>query len=194
MLVAGSLGSTLALWREKTFQALAMTALILVFWLAAWEIVAAGVLFRTCAGLSAQVWAGLFSPWRAILGVTHGPPLDSPPWMGGLVLGFVLISVALAIGLNGASILMLRVWNPTREVPARATVRRARPPRSSWPLTGAARTTSLPSGQIACPAPTPSATCGTTRFYGAKCAPGRTAAKCWSFGRPTAYSLRSPSG
>ena len=28
-LVAGSLGSTIALWREKTFQALAMTALIL---------------------------------------------------------------------------------------------------------------------------------------------------------------------
>jgi ABC-type transport system involved in multi-copper enzyme maturation permease subunit len=39
-LVAGSLGSTVALWREKTFQALAMTALVLVLWLVGWEIVA----------------------------------------------------------------------------------------------------------------------------------------------------------
>jgi ABC-type transport system involved in multi-copper enzyme maturation permease subunit len=35
-LVAGSLGSTIALWREKTFQSLAMTALVLVLWLVAW--------------------------------------------------------------------------------------------------------------------------------------------------------------
>ena len=34
-LAAGSLGSTIALWREKTFQALAMTALVLVLWLVA---------------------------------------------------------------------------------------------------------------------------------------------------------------
>jgi len=30
--VAGSLGSVIALWREKTFQSLALTALLLVFW------------------------------------------------------------------------------------------------------------------------------------------------------------------
>src|SRR5687767_1699502 len=41
-LAAGSLGSTIALWREKTFQALAMTLLVLVLWLVGWEIVAAG--------------------------------------------------------------------------------------------------------------------------------------------------------
>ena len=40
-LVAGSLGSTIALWREKTFQALAMTALILVLWLVGWELISA---------------------------------------------------------------------------------------------------------------------------------------------------------
>ena len=40
VLVCGSLGSTLALWREKTYQALAMTMLVLVLWLAAWRMVA----------------------------------------------------------------------------------------------------------------------------------------------------------
>ena len=44
VLCCGSLGSLLALWREKTFQALAMTVLGLVLWLAVGEIVAAGAL------------------------------------------------------------------------------------------------------------------------------------------------------
>ncbi len=43
-LAAGSLGSTLALWRDKTFQALAMTMLVLMLWLLAWEGVARGAL------------------------------------------------------------------------------------------------------------------------------------------------------
>ena len=43
-LAAGSLGSTIALWREKTFQTLALTALVLAI-LAAWEVLlASGVL------------------------------------------------------------------------------------------------------------------------------------------------------
>ena len=42
-LAAGSIGSTLALWREKTFQTLALAFLTLMFWLALAEIlVAAG--------------------------------------------------------------------------------------------------------------------------------------------------------
>ena len=51
VLVCGSLGSTLALWREKTFQALAMTVLALVLWLAIGEMVAAGVFGDPIAGL-----------------------------------------------------------------------------------------------------------------------------------------------
>ena len=42
IIVCGSLGSTLALWREKTFQALALFVLILVLWLALGEMLAAG--------------------------------------------------------------------------------------------------------------------------------------------------------
>src|SRR5262245_65336282 len=39
VLVAGSLGSTVALAREKTFQSLSMTALILVLWIGLWTVV-----------------------------------------------------------------------------------------------------------------------------------------------------------
>src|SRR6476620_3778804 len=41
VLAAGSLGSTVALARDKTFQSLAMTALILVIWIGVWEATAA---------------------------------------------------------------------------------------------------------------------------------------------------------
>ena len=39
LFLAGSLGSTLALWREKTFQTLSMTVLLLVLWIGIWEAV-----------------------------------------------------------------------------------------------------------------------------------------------------------
>ena len=69
VLVCGSLGSTLALWREKTFQALAMTALVVVLWLGAGEVLASGVLGERLAGLPAGTWAAALSPWQAILEV-----------------------------------------------------------------------------------------------------------------------------
>jgi hypothetical protein len=58
VLAAGSLGSTIALWREKTFQTLAMTALILVLWIGLWEAVAIALPDLTLAGLSFRDVAG----------------------------------------------------------------------------------------------------------------------------------------
>ena len=57
-LAAGSLGSTIALWREKTFQALAMTALVIVLWLVGWEIVATGVLGERLFGIPIEHLGG----------------------------------------------------------------------------------------------------------------------------------------
>ena len=57
-LAAGSLGSTIALWREKTFQTLALTALVLAI-LAAWEVLlASGTLFASQSGTALGRWAG----------------------------------------------------------------------------------------------------------------------------------------
>ncbi len=83
VVACGSLGSTLALWREKTFQALAMTVLALVLWLAVGEIVAAGVLGDSLAGISCTDWAAAISPWRAVLLATH-PYLQPQPALGTL--------------------------------------------------------------------------------------------------------------
>jgi len=110
VMVCGSLGSTLALWREKTFQALAMTVLVLVLWLAVWQIV-------SWLGPLGQRWAAGFSPWLAILEATR-PYAQADPALGPLgtpVNLFVLVAIVISVVLNGVAVGMVRVWNPSRE-------------------------------------------------------------------------------
>ncbi|MEM6330691.1 MAG: ABC transporter permease subunit [Planctomycetota bacterium] len=126
-LVAGSIGSTLALWREKTFQALAMTALVLVLWLVAFEIVHAGVLGQKLLGLPATDLATAASPWRAVqaaLEPSYALPasavIDAPGAAAGptattLVSRFLLVGAGLVAVLNGVAIARVRVWNPSQE-------------------------------------------------------------------------------
>jgi len=120
VLVCGSLGSTIALWREKTFQALALTVLTLVMWLAVGEIVAAGILGQSWLGISCRTWAIGFSPWQAIIEATrpfiHGDP--GLAWLGTPVNLFLFVSVLIALLLNAVAIAMVRFWNPSREARA----------------------------------------------------------------------------
>ena len=116
-IVCGSLGSMLALWREKTFQALAMTVLIVVLWMAAWEITAAGVFGQSFAGLTAQELAAGFSPWQAIIETTRpfSQPAAALGALGTPVHLYLLVSVFAAVAINAFAVAMVRVWNPSRE-------------------------------------------------------------------------------
>ena len=126
-LAAGSLGSTLALWREKTFQALALTSLALVLWLAAGEVVATGALGKQIGNVDAETAATFISPWRALAAATTPqlglppvivPGVDSTPALGAsvsAVTGFLIQCTALVAVLNGLAIGLVRVWNPSRE-------------------------------------------------------------------------------
>jgi len=117
VLVCGSLGSTLALWREKTYQSLAMTMLLLVLWLAVWRIVATGLFGAAWWGISCETWAAGFSPWEAVLEATQ-PYLQADPALGRLgtpVNLFLVVAGGLAVLLNGVAIAMVRVWNPSRQ-------------------------------------------------------------------------------
>lgn len=116
-IAAGSLGSTLALWREKTFQTLAMTALALMLWLMLGEALAAGTFGRTIAGADAEAWASAISPLRAILAAAEPDALSaaSLPGIASPVGWFVLLSAAAATLLNLWSIWRVRIWNPSRE-------------------------------------------------------------------------------
>lgn len=117
-LVAGSLGSTLAFWREKTFQTLSITALVLVMWLGIWEGVSLGAGHLYLGGMDGRAWATMFSPFRAILAAAH-PGMDigaSVRGLGDEVSYFVLIALGATLLLNLIAILRVRVWNPSREV------------------------------------------------------------------------------
>jgi len=112
VLVCGSLGSTLALWREKTFQSLAMTMVVLVLWLAAWRAVAMGLVGSHWAGLSCQTWAAAFSPWEAVLEATRPFAQAEPVGL------FLVATGAITVLLNVLAIARVRVWNPSREAQA----------------------------------------------------------------------------
>lgn len=120
-LAAGSLGSTIALWREKTFQSLAMTALALMMWLLAGEAVATlRDDARELLGAAPSEWAVAVSPVRAIFAAAAPrtsltPMFAGAPWLGAPSDFFTIAAAALALALNALAILLVRVWNPTRE-------------------------------------------------------------------------------
>ena len=117
VLVCGSLGSILALWREKTFQALALTMLILILWLAGWRVVSLGMLGSHWLGLPTDTWAIAFSPLEAIFEASR-PYIEADPALGFLGTPanlFLAVALGTAALLNGTAIAMVRVWNPSRE-------------------------------------------------------------------------------
>ncbi len=121
VIACGSLGSTLALWREKTFQALAMTMLVLALWLAAWYAVGAGVFGEIWLGLSCDRWAATFSPWGAIQVATQPHIHVDLSTLSGVreafrpIEGFLIVGSLITLLLNGIAVAMVRIWNPSRE-------------------------------------------------------------------------------
>lgn len=116
VLAAGSLGGLVALWREKTFQTLALTAMALAGWFAAGEIIAAGAFGASWRGATSLQWAETLTPWRAVLAATRAN-YDTGGVSGLLrssVNGYVLFGVALTAALNGLAVWRVRIWNPTR--------------------------------------------------------------------------------
>ena len=113
---AGSLGSCMALYREKTFQTLAMTSLTLVFWLGAWEGVAQGALGTMLFGTPREVVAAWFSPLRAVL-VAARPDYGGVDWLvSPATYGFLSFAAVTTLALNSIAIALVRVWNPSREI------------------------------------------------------------------------------
>ncbi len=109
---SGSLGGLIALWRERTFQALALSVLFLVLYICLTQ--AVGVLGpMLVAGQdwgTIQAWLDPFSAMQAVL----EPPAGG--W-GGLApaYGFVLVMLLWCAILNGVGIWKLRKWNPSGE-------------------------------------------------------------------------------
>ncbi|MDR1958094.1 MAG: ABC transporter permease subunit [Planctomycetaceae bacterium] len=114
LFVCGSLGSCMALWRDKTFQALAATILIIVAWLGFWEAVHFGYFGKTWGMLSTNQLAMAMSPWQAIQ-LAAQPTFTAASGLFWSISGFLTVFTLLGILINGIAILMVRVWNPSRE-------------------------------------------------------------------------------
>jgi ABC-type Na+ efflux pump permease subunit len=110
-LAAGSLGATIALWREKTFQSLALVALAIVFWIGLFEGI--GLVGGTFFGFDANYIAGAFSPLQAILAAS-GASVDAT-WQT-TVLPYLIVAATVSFLLCMLAIWRVRIWNPSRDV------------------------------------------------------------------------------
>lgn len=118
MLACGSVGSCVALWREKTFQAVAATTLIMVLWLGVWQAIGYGWLGSSFFGVSAASLSAAMSPWKAIfLALSPSSEADGLSWLAP-ILPYLCSFAVITLLVNLWAIVMVRVWNPSREVRA----------------------------------------------------------------------------
>ena len=113
VILAGAVGTVVALWREKTFQTLALTVLLLLFYVGLGEL-AAGMPW---ASPSTAVLA--VSPPRALLAAASPMATLSPQVAQGVSL-FVAVAAALTVSVLAIGVARVRVWNPSREVRLRS--------------------------------------------------------------------------
>ena len=115
-LLAGSLGAFFGFWRDKTFQTLAMTALVVFFWIGFWESVGTGSLGDTWWGVPTRTLAAAGSPLQAVFAATRPTAASHAAARMGPVVLYLACSTTLAVLLAGIAILRVRVWNPSRQV------------------------------------------------------------------------------
>lgn len=118
VLTCGSVGSCIALWRDKTFQAIAGTTLVLVLWIGVWQ--AIGFLFPegSILGIGVPALVTAMSPWQAVLTATQ-PAIENDQTIWGIlnpISGYLLSSAVITLLINGTAIAMVRIWNPSREL------------------------------------------------------------------------------
>jgi ABC-type transport system involved in multi-copper enzyme maturation permease subunit len=104
VLAAGSLGGLVALWRERTFQSLALTVLFLVLYFG---------LVRVPPAVGGPDWLPWLDPFVALRAVHDGTAALSP----GLspAYGFALVMGGVTVVLNSWGVFKLRKWNPSGE-------------------------------------------------------------------------------
>jgi ABC-type Na+ efflux pump permease subunit len=109
---AGSLGGLVALWRERTFEALALSVLFLVLYVCLANAVqfVGPLLSNTVDWYHVQTH---LDPWAAMQSVLNPPAAG---WSGlAPAYGFGLVMLGLCVLANAVGIWKLRKWNPSGE-------------------------------------------------------------------------------
>ncbi|MGB7345106.1 MAG: hypothetical protein WBD20_12905 [Pirellulaceae bacterium] len=110
--LAGSIGTVVGMWREKTFQAIALTVLLLL------AIVGIGEVAASALPLSQETLLAV-SPARALFAAASPLASLSGATATGVTL-FVATAVALSLFVLAIGVNRVRVWNPSREVRMKA--------------------------------------------------------------------------
>ena len=106
---AGTIGTVIGMWREKTFQAIALTVLLMLMYVGAGELAS-----QKIPNLPEAAKLGI-SPIQALTAAASPMAAISTETASGVGL-FVLVTLSLSILLLLFGIAKVRVWNPSREV------------------------------------------------------------------------------
>lgn len=113
-LVSISFGVLIAVWRDKTFQAVAMTILGIVLALTMVEVLARVGGSEELFGLPISTWCACLSPFRAIAEVLEHRTVILP-YLGRVSWACLAISTTATIAYLVISTVWLRTWNPRGE-------------------------------------------------------------------------------
>ncbi len=109
-LVSGSIGGLVALWREKTFQALALTTLILVLYLGLIRVIAFLPGLNSDAAIFLQERLDPFLALGTVL-----DPLSSSQSSLSAPYAYAILMVIFSLFINTYGMFKLRIWNPSGE-------------------------------------------------------------------------------
>lgn len=109
ILLAGSVGTVIGMWRDKTFQAIAMTVLGLLMYVGLGEL--AGSAMQELP-YSADLW--LSAPRALAAAASPMASLSNETALG--VGFFVFITTVVSLAVLAVGVAKVRIWNPSREV------------------------------------------------------------------------------
>ena len=110
--LAGAVGTVVGLWREKTFQAIALTVLVLLMAVGLSEILIAAIQLPEIVRLAISPVRALAAAASPLSGLSSSTSLGIALFVGG--------AIASAILVLGIGVWKVRVWNPSREVRLKA--------------------------------------------------------------------------
>ena len=105
----GAMGILVALWRDRTFQSISLTILMVVFSVAGVEALAIAFPTATAGGLSL---VEILNPYRAVFAVLFPRSSELSGVMGATSLTYIGVRLTFATLLVLFGARMLRVWNP----------------------------------------------------------------------------------
>ena len=113
IVLAGSVGTVVGLWREKTFQSIAMTVLLLLMVIVLGELAGALIPMSEPMKLALSPARALWAAASPLISVGAGDFINSN--LFGVTL-YTVIAIVASVAILAYGVAKVRIWNPSREV------------------------------------------------------------------------------